>query len=118
MLVDQTIPSFNQFDGRHTATVTHSVVKVLHHTKSRNIGAELQPLWDALWHKTVLLLQSNGFNARDISRPTWAYARAAADGITKVDGRLLDSLAHNGELCNDDFDRRKGWRMSHGVLQH
>jgi hypothetical protein len=103
MVVDQTIRTADDFDGRSTATVTHSLVKLLYLTNSKkNLGGgELQPLWDVLLHKTKLLLQSNGLNTHDVSNLLWAYAKAA-DGI-KVDGRVLDALADRALIGIADF---------------
>jgi hypothetical protein len=103
MLVKQTIHSVNEFDGRSTATVTHSLVKLLRLANSKRLGA-LQSLWNILIKRTKLLLEQSdySFNEQDISNLLWAYARAA-DGIIKVDTRLLDALAARAELCIDEF---------------
>jgi RAP domain/FAST kinase-like protein, subdomain 1 len=104
-LLDQTIQSANRFDGRSTATVTHSLVKILHLTNSsKSLGEEFQPLWNTLLYRTIELIQSrNGLNAHDISNLVWAYANVAADGI-KVNGRLLDALAKKALIGIADFN--------------
>jgi RAP domain len=104
MLIDQTIQSADALNGRGTATVTHSVVKLLHLTNSKNLGAaEIQMLWNILVARTKLLLvqSPNSFNAREMSNLLWAYGKG--DGIVKVDGQLLDSLAKTALLCINDF---------------
>jgi RAP domain len=125
VLVDQTILlSADQFDGRSTATVTHSLVKILHYTGAKSLGAgeRIRPLWEALLRRTARLLQSqeaDGFNAHSLSNLIWAYAKATADGIIKREdddddddddddgGRflqlLLNDIAHQAELCVHDF---------------
>jgi RAP domain len=109
MLVDQTIQSTGEFNGRSTAKVTHSLVKILHHTgaKSLSIG-DLRSLWNALnLRKTILLTQPSpsggGLTAFEISNLIWAYAKSAADGIVHVGGTELNALAERAELCVDDF---------------
>jgi RAP domain/FAST kinase-like protein, subdomain 2 len=104
-LVDKTIQSADQFNGRSIATVTHSLVKVLHLTKSKkSLDGELLSLWNTLLHQTMLCIQSGSFNAQSLSNLIWAYGKAA-NGIMKVpvDSRLLDALADKAELCVDDF---------------
>jgi RAP domain/FAST kinase-like protein, subdomain 1 len=104
-LVDQTIHSANEFDGRSTATATHSMVKLLHLTnpKQRNLVGEYQALWNALLTTTRRHVNSGSFDAHSLSNLAWAYAKATADGIAEVDGRLLDALAERAELCVGDF---------------
>jgi hypothetical protein len=119
VLVKQTTHSAEQFDGRATATVTHSLVKILHLTNTKSLGVtKLWSLWIALLRSTIRHIQkSDGFNAHDISNLIWAYAKAGADEIIKVDGRLLDAIcAASGTMCGKLLPR-KVWPMSHGVSQ-
>jgi RAP domain len=102
-LVDHTICSADRFNGRSTATVTQSLVKLQHLTNSKSIGDDHQLLWNALLRRTILLLQSNEFNAQDISNLLWAYAKAA-DGINVIDGPLLDVLAKTASIGIADFN--------------
>jgi hypothetical protein len=113
-MVDQTMCSANQFDGQITATVTHSLVKLLHLTNAKiDHGAadELLSLWNVLLRRTALLLQQSSkknagkFNAHSLSNLIWAYAKAADAGIVKVvDGRLLDALTKKALLGINNFN--------------
>jgi RAP domain/FAST kinase-like protein, subdomain 1 len=101
MLIDQSIQSADQLDGRSTATVMHSLVKILHLTNTKSLGAEVETLWNVLLTRTRLLLkQSNSFKAQEISNLIWAFGKA--DGIA-VDGRLLDDIASRAVVCIDKF---------------
>jgi RAP domain len=99
-LVDQTIRSANQFNGRSTATVMHSLVKILHLTNSKNLG-EFHSLWNALLTTTTRHIKSGTFDAHSLSNLVWAYAKVV-DGI-KVDAQLLNAMAHQAELCVENF---------------
>jgi RAP domain/FAST kinase-like protein, subdomain 1 len=103
-LVDQTIQkSADEFNGRSTATVTHSLAKLLHLTDLKRLGGGLQSLWGILHTRTqLLLLRSNSFNAQEISNIIWAYGKA--DGLIKVDDRLLDALAKTALNNIADFE--------------
>jgi hypothetical protein len=91
-LVDQTIHTADRFNGRSIATVTLSLAKLLQLTNSKSsLRGELQSLWNALLHKTMLHMQAGNFNATDIANLIWAYAKVS--GGIKVDGQLLDALA-------------------------
>jgi RAP domain len=98
-LVDQTIQSTNKLNGRSTATVTHSLAKLLHLTNSKCVG-EILSLWNALLHQTILHVQSGGFNAFELSNLLWAYAKVETG---EVDGKLLNDIVSRAVLCIDDF---------------
>jgi RAP domain/FAST kinase-like protein, subdomain 1 len=101
MLVEQTVFSIDHFNGRSTATVMHSLVKLLQFTNSSKILGDLQPLWNLLVKRThLLLLQPNSFSDQSVSNLLWAYAKI--DGI-EVDGQLMDALANRAVLVVDDF---------------
>jgi ribonuclease HI len=103
-LMNETIQSAVQFNGRSTATVTHSLVKILYLTNSmQKLGEkDFRPLWNALLLRTPILLLSNSFNAQETLNLLWAYAKAA-DGI-KVDGQLLDAIAKKALLGIADYN--------------
>jgi hypothetical protein len=113
-LVDQTIHMADEFNGRSPVTETLSLEKILHLTKSKSLGGGLQSLWDRLLARTRLLLrQSNSsFNAQENSNILWAYGKA--DGIIRVDGGLLDSLAKTALIGNADFNPQKSCK--HGMV--
>jgi hypothetical protein len=104
MLMEQTIQSVIQFGGRSMATVTHSLVKLLLLTNlTKNIGGEFQSLWNALLTATKGHIQSDRVDAHSLSNLAWAYAEAAAHGIIKVDGRVLNDVARaaQGRMIGD-----------------
>jgi hypothetical protein len=120
MLVDQTIQLADKLDGRWTATVTHSLVKLLHLTNSnKSLGAELLPLWNALLRQSMLHIQSNALSERQISNLVWAYAKATAGGgDVKVDGRLLDAFAYRVLLSGiDGFNAQELSNMAWGFAR-
>jgi hypothetical protein len=100
-----TMHSVNDFDGRSTATVTHSIVKLATSlTTTGSISSDIrtvEPLWNALRVRTTKLVQSNDFDAHSISNLLWAYAKADE---REIDEHLLNDLANLATLRADEFE--------------
>ena len=104
VLIDHTINTANDFDGRATATATHSMAKILSLTAATSMlrkSSRVQYLWKILLICTVKLLQSEDkLNPQDISNLCWAYAKV---GLGHVDMRILDLLIEGATQSIADF---------------
>jgi hypothetical protein len=100
LLVVQTLQSVNDFNGQSTATVTHSLAKLISLTASSNL-ARVQSLWNALLVRTEMHLKSDTLNAHSVSNLLWAYAKADKDQTHK---RLLVALSNNAIRQTEGFN--------------
>jgi hypothetical protein len=102
-LVAHTMESVNDFNGISTATVTHSLAKLISLTDSPKNLASVQSLWNALLVRTAIHLKSDSLNAHDISNLLWAYAKTHHIGSSKTHEKLLDALANTTMRRVNDF---------------
>jgi hypothetical protein len=97
-LIAHTMHIVNEFDGRSTATVTHSLAKLMSLTDS-NLS-RVQSLWNALLLRTAMHVKSDGFDEQSVSNTLWAYAKADK---SHTHPRLLDALATAALLRVEGF---------------